>query len=114
MPENTYSLKKEILSGNYGEVEEWSKKKSEKRLRKKLELDAEITARWSNDISIKKHVILCNIDYFKEEMLMKLTSDEFNELQRWIEVRDSCQEAKAKLRQAANYANSHNYDKKNI
>lgn len=81
-------------------------------MRKKLELDAEITARWSNDISIKKHVILCNIDYFKEEMLMKLTSDEFNELQRWIEVRDSCQEAKAKLRQAANYANSHNYDKK--
>lgn len=33
---------------------------------------------------------------------------------RWIEVRDSCQEAKAKLRQAADYANSHNYDKKNI
>lgn len=43
---------------------------------------------------------------------MKLASDEFNELQRWIEVRDCCQEAKAKLRQATDYANGHNYDTK--
>ena len=43
---------------------------------------------------------------------MKLTSDEFNELQRWIEVRDCCQEAAAKLRQAVVYANGHNYNLK--
>ena len=29
---------------------------------------------------------------------MKLTNDEFNELQRWIEVRDCCQEARSKFR----------------
>lgn len=43
---------------------------------------------------------------------MKLTNDEFNELQRWIEVRDCCQEARSKLEQAASYANGHNYDTK--
>lgn len=43
---------------------------------------------------------------------MKLKSDEFNELQRWIEVRDCCQEAVYKLREATNYANGHNYDSK--
>ena len=41
---------------------------------------------------------------------MKLTSDEFNELQRWIEVRDFCQEAQDNLVMAASYANGHNYD----
>lgn len=43
---------------------------------------------------------------------MKLTNDEFNELQRWIEVRDCCQEVRSKLRQALDYANGHNYDSK--
>lgn len=43
---------------------------------------------------------------------MKLTNDEFSELQRWIEVRDACQESIAKLGQAVSYANGHNYDTK--
>lgn len=42
--------------------------------------------------------------------MKKLTSLEFNELQRWIEVRDSVQKAKSYIRQATDYANSHNYD----
>lgn len=45
-------------------------------------------------------------------MKTKLTNDQFGELQRWIEVRDCCQEAAAKLRQATDYANGHNYDVK--
>lgn len=42
--------------------------------------------------------------------MSKLTSKEFNELQRWIEVRDLSQQAKAYIRQATDYANGHNYD----
>ena len=42
---------------------------------------------------------------------MKLTRDEFNELQRWIEVRDFCQEAQDNLVTAVSYANGHNYDR---
>lgn len=42
--------------------------------------------------------------------MVKLDSEQFNELQRWIEVRDSCQKALAELRQATDYANAHNYD----
>ena len=42
--------------------------------------------------------------------MVKLDSEQFNELQRWIEVRDSCQKALAELTQAADYANAHNYD----
>lgn len=42
--------------------------------------------------------------------MSKLTKEQFNELQRWIEVRDFCQIAKANLRCALDYANSHNYD----
>ena len=41
---------------------------------------------------------------------MKLTSDEFNELQRWMEVRDYCQEAKTCLRLATEFANGHHYN----
>lgn len=41
---------------------------------------------------------------------MKLTSDEFNELQRWMKVRDYCQEAETCLRLATECANGHNYD----
>lgn len=41
---------------------------------------------------------------------MRLTTEEFNELQRWIEVRDCCQRAKAELSRATDYANGHNYD----
>lgn len=35
---------------------------------------------------------------------MKLTSEEFNELQRWMKVRDYCQEAKTCLRLVTEYA----------
>lgn len=42
--------------------------------------------------------------------MSKLTKEQFNELQRWIEVRDCCQLAKENLRSALAYANSHNYD----
>lgn len=42
---------------------------------------------------------------------MKLTRDEFNELQRWMKVRDYCQEAKSYFGLATELANSHNYDK---
>lgn len=42
--------------------------------------------------------------------MVKLDSEQFNELQRWIEVRDSCQKALAELRRATKYANAHNYD----
>ena len=41
---------------------------------------------------------------------MRLTSEEFNELQRWIKVRDYCRSALYNLRIAVDYANSHNYD----
>lgn len=41
---------------------------------------------------------------------MKLTSEEFNELQRWMKVRDYCQEAKTCLRLATEFANGHNYN----
>lgn len=41
---------------------------------------------------------------------MRLTTEEFNELQRWIKVRDCCQRAKAELSRATDYANGHNYD----
>ena len=41
---------------------------------------------------------------------MKLTSEEFNELQRWMKVRDYCQEAETCLRLATECANGHNYD----
>lgn len=43
---------------------------------------------------------------------MKLTSDEFNELQRWMKVRDCCQEAMKNLRLASELANGHNLDSK--
>lgn len=43
-------------------------------------------------------------------MKTKLTNEQFGELQRWIEVRDCCQEARAKLGQAVSYANGHNYE----
>lgn len=42
---------------------------------------------------------------------MKLKSDEFNELQRWMRVRDYCQEAETCLRLATECANGHNYDR---
>lgn len=42
---------------------------------------------------------------------MKLTRDEFNELQRWIEVRDFCQEAQDNLIKAVSYEIGHNYDR---
>lgn len=42
---------------------------------------------------------------------MKLTSEEFNELQRWMKVRDYCQEAERYLRFATGCANGHNYDR---
>lgn len=41
---------------------------------------------------------------------MKLTLEEFNELQRWMKVRDYCQEAKSNFLSATNLANGHNYD----
>lgn len=41
---------------------------------------------------------------------MRVTTEEFNELQRWIKVRDCCQSALSNLRMAVDYANSHNYD----
>lgn len=41
---------------------------------------------------------------------MKLTTEEFNELQRWIKIRDCCQSALSNLRMAVDYANAHNYD----
>lgn len=43
---------------------------------------------------------------------MKLTSEEFNELQRWMKVRDCCQEAMKNLRLARELANGHNLDSK--
>lgn len=42
---------------------------------------------------------------------MKLTSDEFNELQRWMKVRDYCQEAETCLRLATGCSNGHNYNR---
>ena len=41
---------------------------------------------------------------------MKLTLEEYNELQRWMRVRDYCQEAKSYFRLATEAANGHNYD----
>lgn len=41
---------------------------------------------------------------------MRVTTEEFNELQRWIGVRDCCQRALSNLRTAVDYANGHNYD----
>lgn len=43
---------------------------------------------------------------------MKLTSEEFGELQRWMKVRDCCQEAMKNLRLARELANGHNLDSK--
>lgn len=43
---------------------------------------------------------------------MKLSLDEFNELQRWMKVRDCCQEVMKNLRLARELANGHNLDSK--
>ena len=42
---------------------------------------------------------------------MKLTLEEFNELQRWMTVRDCCRVARGNLIYATELANSHNFDK---
>ena len=42
---------------------------------------------------------------------MRLTTEEFNELQRWMKVRDYCQEVKYNLMIATSYANGHNFDR---
>lgn len=42
---------------------------------------------------------------------MKITLNDFNELQRWIKVRDCCREARYNLMLATSYANSRNFDK---
>lgn len=43
---------------------------------------------------------------------MKITLEDFNELQRWMKVRDCCQEAMKNLRLARELANGHNIDSK--
>lgn len=42
---------------------------------------------------------------------MKITAEEFNEMQRWIHVRDYTLEACNLIRLAKDLANGHNYDK---
>lgn len=42
---------------------------------------------------------------------MKLTLEAFNELQRWMKVRDYCRESKYNLMIATSYANGHNFDR---
>lgn len=43
---------------------------------------------------------------------MGITLEEFSELQRWMKVRDCCQEAIKNLRLARELANGHNLDSK--
>ena len=41
---------------------------------------------------------------------MKITLEDFNELQRWMKVRDFCQEVIKNLRLARELSNGHNLD----